>query len=82
MTGGSGFALPRRRSLIEQPDDSFRLAQPQPVEQRPANPPVYDQAISAFKSRDGATGSWSSDSIDYAVVIAELRKALLHGSDQ
>jgi hypothetical protein len=82
MTGGSGFALPRRRSPIEKPDGSFRLTQPHSVEQRSANPPVYDQAISAFKRRDGATGSWSGDSIDYAMVIAELPKAPLHGSDQ
>jgi hypothetical protein len=82
MIGASAFALPRRRSPIEKPDGSVRLAQPQCVEQRPANPPVYDQAISAFKSRDGATGSRSHDSIDYAMVIAELTKAPLHGGNQ
>ena len=75
-TGASGFAVGRRRSPIE------KLTQPQCVEQRPANPPVYDQAISAFKSRDGATGSWSDNSIDYAVIITELAKAPLHGCNQ
>src|SRR5262249_26233992 len=59
-----------------------RLTQPQCVEQRPANPPVYDQPISAFKSRDGATGSRSDDSIDHAVIITEFPKATLHGCDQ
>src|SRR5215813_1537085 len=63
-------------------DGSFRLTQPQSTEQRPANPPVYDQAISAFKSRDRAAGSWSDDSIDCAVVITELAEAPLHGCDQ
>src|SRR5438093_5987821 len=67
---------------LKKPDGSFRLTQSQCVDQRPANPPVYDQAISAFKSRDGATGSWSDDSIDYAVVITELAKAPLYGHNQ
>src|SRR5215510_2272873 len=63
---------------FQEPDGSFRLTQPQSVEQRPANPPVYDQAISAFKSRDGATGSWSDCSVDYTVVVTKLAKAPLH----
>ena len=81
-TGGSGFALRRRRSPIEKPDGSFRLTQPQCVEQRPANSRVYDQAISAFKSRDRATGLRPDDSVDYAVVITELAEASLHGCNQ
>ena len=47
------------KSLI----DLFRLAQPQSIDQRSADPPVHGQAISAFKSRDGAAGLRS---IDYA----------------
>ncbi len=70
-----------RRSAIEKRDDSFRLIQPQCVEQRPANSPVYDQVISAFKNRAGATGLWSDDTIDYAVVIPQMAKALLHGGN-
>src|SRR5439155_16949446 len=59
-----------------------RLAQPQRVEQQSANPSVYDQPISAFKSRDGVTCSWPDDSIDHAVIITEFPKATLHGCDQ
>ena len=71
-----------RRSPIENPDGSFRLTQPQCVEQRPADSPVYDQAISAFKRRDGATGLWADDSIDRAMVVPQLAEASLHSCNQ
>jgi len=41
-TGGSRFALRRRRSPIEESDGWFRLTQPQSAEHRSANSPVYD----------------------------------------
>ena len=72
------FALP----IEVQPHRLFRLTQPQSIEQRSANSRVYDQPISVFKSRDRATGLWPDDSVDYAVVIPELAKAPLHGSNQ
>ena len=81
-TCGSRSAVRGRRSPIEKSDGSFRLTQPQCVEQRPANPPIYNQAISAFKSRDRATGLRSDDSIDCAMVVPELVKALLHSGNQ
>jgi hypothetical protein len=56
----------------------FRLSQPQTVEQGSANRSVHGQAISTFKSRNGAPSLWSNNSIDYAVVITELAKTPLH----
>jgi len=76
---GCDAAGHRLKSLT---DGSFRLTQPQSAKQRPANPPVYDQAISAFKSCNGATRPRSHDSIDYAMIITELAKLPLHGGDQ
>jgi len=78
--GSANFALPRRRSNV-QPHRLFALSQTQSVEQQSANSRVYDQAISAFKSRNGATGPWSDDSIDCAMVIPELPKATLHSGN-
>jgi hypothetical protein len=60
------------------PDYLLCLSQPQTVEQGSANSPVHGQAISAFKSRDGAAGLRSDNSIDYAAVITELGKTPLH----
>ena len=81
-TSGSRFALRRRRSPTEKPDGSFKLTQPQSGEQGPANSPVYDQAISTFKSGDRVTRSRSDDAIDYAMIITELAEPPLYGRNQ
>ena len=70
---------PVARSLVMRRHRSkILLSYPQSIEERPVNRPVHGHAISAFKSRDGAAGLGPDNSVDYAVVVTELAKTLLH----